>query len=378
MNKLSKPKTIIVVTLLLLIMGFPVSGDELNDTLSKQKEIANQQNRANDRLNKLTTKEEQTEKQIQQLSSQISTAKVNLGKKEEAYKKALKNVQIIQGEVNEKQEEMENRQETLRKRVRSIYEGGQAEYLEVLFQSEDISDFISKTEYLSRLIENDQDILTGIRVQQEELDARKDQLVAKVDEAKKLKEEAKAAKIYYDSMKSKKEIALAENKREQEDLLIQIEKLEKDSKSLESKIRNLQSQQKGNTVIGSINVWPTPGYQYITSPFAYRIHPITRKKSLHTGVDIAAPNKAKIIAAGSGIVIYSGWYGAYGNSVIIDHGNGISTLYAHMSSMAVSVGKEVTAGQAIGYVGSTGWSTGPHLHFEVRKNGVPTNPLVYF
>ncbi|MGI6451520.1 MAG: murein hydrolase activator EnvC family protein [Desulfitobacteriia bacterium] len=376
MYRMPKTKTIIIALLLVFVLGCPVAADDLNDAIRKQQEILNQQSRANGQLNNLTIKAQQTQKQIQQLTKQISAAEIDLEKKEKAYAQAQEDVKVIKGEVEQKHKELEGRQDTLRKRVRSIYEDGQVSYLEVLFQSTDISDFISRIEYLSCLVENDQTILNDIRLQKHELEEKQVQLIAKMEEAEKLKNEAEAAKQYLASTKSKKEIALAENKKDQEALLIQIEKLEKDSKELEAKIRELQKNNKG--INGSISVWPTPGYQYITSTFGYRIHPITRKRSLHTGVDIGAPNRAKIVAAGSGIVIFSGWYGAYGNAVIIDHGNGLSSLYGHMSSRAVAYGKEVLPGQVIGYVGSTGWSTGPHLHFEVRKDGVPTTPMAYF
>jgi murein DD-endopeptidase MepM/ murein hydrolase activator NlpD len=376
MFRISKTKTLLAALLLVFILVLPVSADDLNDAIRRQQQILDQQSRAENQLKNLTTKAQQMQKQIQQLTNQVSAAEIDLEKKENSYAEAREDVTAIKKEVENKQEELEGRQETLRKRVRSIYEEGQVSYLEVLFQSTDISDFLSRIEYLGCLVENDQNILGDIRVQKQELDEKKEQLIAKMNEAQKLKEQADAAKKNLASAKSKKEIALAENKKDQEAMLIQIEKLEKDSKALESKIRELQKNNKG--INGSISVWPTPGYQYITSTYGYRTHPITRKKSLHTGVDIGAPYGAKIISAGTGVVIYSGWYGAYGNAVIIDHGNGLSTLYGHMSSRAVATNKEVVPGQTIGYVGSTGWSTGPHLHFEVRKDGVPTNPMVYF
>ena len=119
----------------------------------------------------------------------------------------------------------------------------------------------------------------------------------------------------------------------------------------------------------------------ITSPFGYRTHPIFKSRSFHSGVDIAGPNYGSIKASNSGKVIYTGWYGGYGKVVILEHGvvNGspITTLYAHMSSIAVSNGTKVQKGQVLGYEGTTGYSTGPHCHFEVRVNGKPNNPLSY-
>ncbi len=115
----------------------------------------------------------------------------------------------------------------------------------------------------------------------------------------------------------------------------------------------------------------------ITSPFGYRVHPILGTRRLHTGIDMSAGSGTPIRAAASGRVILAAYYGGYGNAVIIDHGGGISTLYAHQSRIAVSKGSQVGAGDTVGYVGSTGFSTGPHLHFEVRQNGTPVNPVSY-
>ncbi len=372
----SRVKIILITILLVFTFVIPVAGDDLNDAIRRQQQLYDQQSRAEGQLKSLSNRATQMTKQIQQLTNQISAAEIDLEKKEYAYQKAIQNVVIIENEVEEKQAELDGRQETLRKRVRSIYEEGEMSYFEVLLQSTNISDFISRMEYLGYLVDNDQKILTDITIQKDQLDEKKEQLVAKKDEAEKLKTQAIAAKSYLDSSKGQKEVALAENKKYQDDLLIQIEKMEKDSKALEAAIRELQKKNSG--IVGSVGVWPTPGYWYITSAYGYRTHPITRKYTLHSGVDIAAPNRAKIISAGAGVVIYSGWYGAYGNAVIIDHGNGVSTLYGHMSSRAVANGRAVVGGQTIGYVGSTGWSTGPHLHFEVRKNGTPTNPMQYY
>lgn len=376
MAKKSKFFVLLMISVMLVTFSFPVSADDLDEALKKQEQILKQQNNAETNLKSLTNKAQQMQTQIQSLTKQITVAETDLSKKENAYATAQDEVVYIQGEVEAKLEELEGRQETLRNRVRSIYEEGQVNYLEVLFQSTDLSDFITRVEYMSCLVENDQEILSDIRIQKQDLDQQKVQLVAKMNEAQDLKEQAETAKEYLDSSKEQKQVALAENKKDREELMQQIEKLEADSKALEAKIRELQKNNTGK-VKGTVNTWPTSS-TYITSSYGYRVHPITKQNKLHTGVDIGASYGSKIVAAGAGTVIFSGWYGAYGNAVIIDHGNGISTLYGHMSSRAVAAGKTVAAGQLIGYVGSTGWSTGAHLHFEVRKDGVPTNPMAYF
>ena len=124
--------------------------------------------------------------------------------------------------------------------------------------------------------------------------------------------------------------------------------------------------------------WPTPGIYYVSSGFGTRFDPFTGELKTHTGIDIAAPLGTPVLSVKSGIVINAGYTSGYGNLVIIDHGAGISTYYAHLSSITVNKNQQVVKGQQIGKVGSTGRSTGPHLHFEVRVNGKPTDPLQYY
>ena len=148
--------------------------------------------------------------------------------------------------------------------------------------------------------------------------------------------------------------------------------LEADAERLEDEIARLQSNEgEAPGILG----WPVNGR--ISSPFGYRIHPILGVRKLHTGTDIKGSTGTPISAAAEGTVILSQTYGGYGRAVVIDHGGGMSTLYAHQSSIAVSVGEVVTRGEVIGYVGCSGSCTGPHLHFEVRLDGVPVDPLQY-
>ena len=160
-----------------------------------------------------------------------------------------------------------------------------------------------------------------------------------------------------------------------------LEDLEAESKALNSEIQRLQAEQAAkngtSTKAPGAYVWPCPSSRTITSNYGYRVHPVTGAKKLHSGMDIGASYGAAVVAAASGTVIMSKYYGGYGNCIIIDHGGGVSTLYGHMSSLVAKTGQTVSAGETIGKVGSTGVSTGNHLHFEVRINGSTVNPANY-
>ena len=157
----------------------------------------------------------------------------------------------------------------------------------------------------------------------------------------------------------------------------QIDEMTAQYKAINTQILELLNQGIDTEYIGGELAWPVPGYTRITSEYGMRVHPITGQYKLHTGVDISAPMGANFIAANDGIVVKAEYNTAYGRMVIIDHGGGISTLYAHGSEILVEVGQTVKRGDSILKVGSSGYSTGPHAHFEVRINGVVTDPMPY-
>ena len=170
-----------------------------------------------------------------------------------------------------------------------------------------------------------------------------------------------------------KEILMSRLEEDKISLEKQCDELNQFAKDIESKIVKLQV--VTGPYSGGKMAWPIPGHNRITSPYGYRIHPILNVKKFHTGIDIPGPTGSQVIAASEGTVVHSGWYGGYGKAVMIDHGGGILTLYAHNSSINVSKGQTVNRGDTIAKVGSTGMSTGPHSHFEVRKNGAYQDPV---
>lgn len=369
--------TIIIMVGLLSTSVLPSQADVLGDAVQQQQELENQKSQTIGQLNKLTYTSDKIKAQLSQLETQVANAQALLAEKQASYTQAQAAVDVAQTELDQKQKELESRQDALGKRAKGIYVNGQLSYFELLFQSADLSDFINRMEYFSQLIANDRQLLSDVKTQKEKIIQKTDELKSKRDQASQLKNQAASASAELDKSKSQQRVALDDNLKAQEEAFADLAKFEAESNALSAKIRAMQASHNGG-VSGSISTWPTPGYYEISSPFGPRTHPVSGQAGTHTGVDIPAPTGAEIHATGAGVVLIAGWNTAYGNMVIIDHGNGVSSLYGHMTRSVVAEGQTIQANQIIGYVGSTGWSTGPHLHFEVRVNGNPVNPLQYF
>lgn len=361
----------------LSVTVIPLQAGSLEDIVRRQNTIAAKQKEAQGKLNNLTYTADKINAQLKELQVQINTANKALSEKQAEYSRAEAQIKTVRKEIEKKQKELDARREVLGLRIKGIYEDGEMSYLGLLFQSTDLGDFISRIEYLSTLIANDQKLLDDINTQQEEMVKKKEELETIRDRSAKLLAEAKAAETELEAKKQQQKTTLEQNKKSQQAIIDENEKLEAESNALREKIRQLQAGRKGGTV-GTVSNWPLPGYYEVSSSYGWRTHPITGRRTMHSGIDIPAPTGTAIHSVGAGDVIFAGWYGGYGNAIVIDHGGGTSTLYGHLSRLAVSEGRKVSQGQIIGYVGSTGFSTGPHLHFEVRINGNTSDPMRYF
>ena len=265
---------------------------------------------------------------------------------------------------------MKVRKEVLSKRMRDIYKKGQISYLDVLLGATDFVDFATRIQVLRRVLTNDVNLINEVLDEQKKLAALRVDLdtnrVAQTELRKRaeeqraiIQEERNKQKAIFDKVFAEKQLTEAA-----------YDQLEADSLRIERALRGKRGAGAGST--GSM-IWPADGP--VTSSYSGgRVHPVFGVVRRPTGTDIGAGYGAEIWAADGGEVIYSGWMSGYGYTVMIDHGGGTVTLYAHQSQVACSVGQQVSQGQVIGYVGSTGYSTGPHLHFEVRIDGEPTNP----
>lgn len=325
--------------------------NKLIENKKQEKSLTNQ-------MKVLDEKIDETEQEIGEISTQITMTKKEIEKTKAELKKAENNIS--------------GKKDVLHGRLRVMYKNGNVGYAEVLMASASIVDFFSNLDMVKRIVDHDIQLLKHMKEQRDAIEDKKKKLETyegrMISMMRKMEEKQKELEQSRGQMARLKEKIQQDN----EELEKQIDELNKYAQKIAEEIRRKQS--KGEYKGGKL-AWPTPGYTKITSPFGYRIHPILKRNKLHTGIDIAIPTGEDIVAAGGGTVIHADWLGGYGKTVMVDHGGGIVTLYAHNSSLLVKEGDTVKRGETIAKAGSTGLSTGPHLHFEVRKNGDYVDPL---
>ncbi|HEX2953068.1 MAG TPA: peptidoglycan DD-metalloendopeptidase family protein [Bacillota bacterium] len=276
--------------------------------------------------------------------------------------------------------ERDLRREQLNDRIVALYKYGLSSHLEVLAQANNFSDFINRFELVSLFVRRDMAVLGLLDQKCNDINQQKQILNMRHEDLQREKERIDQLKLTHAATRSQlrgtmnmKEAELAKIQGNRKELEKALDALERTSREMESRIRDYQENRSGPALGTGRLAWPCSGR--ITSPFGWRFHPVLHKQKFHSGIDISAGMGTPVCAADSGVVIVSGWNGGYGKMVVIDHGNRISTLYGHNSVLRVSVGDRVTQGQVIALSGSTGLSTGPHVHFEVRVDGRPVNPL---
>lgn len=309
--------------------------------------------------------------------SQLSVAQNELASVEEEREDLEQQIDSNTVAIDKKKEQVKQRVNVYRSRLRDIYINGQINYLDVLLGAKDFSDFSSRMYLLKRVIASDISLLEDLKKKRAELEANQEILESNMVKIKVVHSEVSSKQQLVAQKTSEREAAYNDALAEQERLDEEYNELMATSERIANMIRNLES---GGTISSASRgsgsyVWPI--YGQITSPFGWRVHPVFGTEKFHSGLDIAADYGDPIVAANSGTVIYADWMGGYGNAVMIDHGGGIVTLYGHNSSLAVYDGQQVAKGQIIAYAGSTGYSTGPHCHFEVRIHGEVTDPLGY-
>ena len=286
-------------------------------------------------------------------------------------------IEETQARLNTVQTKEQGLKECASQRLREIYEGNRLSFVEMIFQVDNLQTLLDRMYYQERVVDQDQKLIAELRMREAALAHNK----AALGEKKNMLAEM-VSQIAEKAMAIAKEKLTqqqtAEKLRGQRAFYEQAEReLANESARLEKQIFVMESssRKKGGPIAVGSGRMCIPLRAPVTSPFGWRKHPIFGVRKFHTGVDLAGPNRSPIHAADGGNVLFTGWYGGYGKVVIISHGNSMATLYAHLSRVAVAAGDNVNKGDVIAYEGTTGFSTGPHLHFEVRVDGKPNNPL---
>ena len=331
-------------------------------TESKLKANQEKQEELDDKINNLNKKTEKIEEKIKSSNERIE--KIN--KESEKLKKEIKQLE----------EDITSNQESLAERLKVINNNYTLGYLKVILSSNSISDFLNNIYIVQEVVKQDKQMLNDLENNKNEIKDKKEILDKNKEEEKVIKDELVKDKENLDKDKIELKKLKEELVKEEEELEEKLQKIAAQKAATSSDSNNLANSNSSSTVISN-GSWPVPGYSRVSSPFGYRIHPVLGIKKLHTGIDIPAPTGTPTVAVSSGTVIYSGVQGSYGNTVMIQHDNGLVSLYAHNSSLVVNVGDKVKKGQVVAKIGSTGRSTGPHLHFEIRVNGTAQNPLNY-
>lgn len=375
---------------------------QLSQIESKKKQIQKEINALGDKISVASEKKAALDQQIGLTQDEIDTTKALISQLD---------TQITQKttELEEATKALEEKTELFSKRVRVMYEQGESSYLDVLLASEDLVDMLSRIEIVGQIMDYDKTVMeeyaaakqdiadkkkaleddkqeqetyqAGLQAKYDELDTQRAQQQKLMDS---LNSDLAAKKAESEKMDAEREAInneIAEMSRKAAQQAAAKEKASSSSSSSGSSSTSKSSTSSSvATPSSGTFTWPLPGYGSgsITSNYGYRIHPISGVRKLHSGVDIGAPAGTSIVAAASGTVVKSYMSSSYGNYTVISHGGGIMTAYAHQSKRYVSVGDTVSAGQTIGAVGSTGNSTGNHLHFEVYVNGSTVNPMQYF
>ena len=339
---------------------------------------------ANAAVKALEGEAEKYSEKIAALDYQIQSTRAQLNTTQKIIDTLTEDIEEKQVELDETVKELDDKQELFETRIRVMYENGDTTYMEVLLSSENFSDMLSHMEIVSQIMDYDKKVVEeykalklSIEQQKASLESDRKDKQDYADDLEQAYEEIEAQKKEYKALKAKVDSDLALKKAEAERMLREQDEINDEIAAL-SRQETAASGGGGGKVYSGSLVWPCPSYSRISSQYGYRTHPISGTRKLHKGLDIAASSGNPVIAAASGTVVKSYFSSSYGNYVVISHGGGLMTAYAHMTRRLVSAGQTVAAGQQVGTVGSTGNSTGPHLHFEVYVGGSTTNPMNYF
>jgi murein DD-endopeptidase MepM/ murein hydrolase activator NlpD len=389
--------TMLCMVLLIFSIAAPAFAVVTEEIEARQQELEEIEKRRRDQKNALElrlNREAALREELKQLEFNIEGLQLEQEKLAFEIRSVEKEIEQAEADLAAAEERLKSQEDLLKLRLRAIQQHGVISYLEVLFESSSFPDFLTRLHSLSTIANNDLGLIEQIKQERDLIKAWKEELELKKTRLENMRRQVAANEQALENAAGEREIILDSLRVEISANLKAIKDLEYEAQQLDTLIRKLiaEAASEFSGLQGALH-WPIESPTWISSNFGWRRDPFSGARAWHGGVDIAPHHGAAnyILAAAVGQVIFAGWKGGYGNCLMIDHGNGTVTLYAHMSSLLVGVGEVVTRGQSIGRAGTTGFSTGVHLHFEVREYNKPPvrnfpsgaadhrhNPMGYF
>lgn len=372
-------RILIIVTLLISTLGVSTFAAELSDLQEQQTQVQANQDMATSQLQ--AVQEELTEnlQQIQELNTNITQYETEINEYNTQIVTLQDDITKTEAEIKKAEDNYNSQKKLLDDRLVTMYQAGTTEYLDVVLSSKTITEFLSNYYLLSILADSNVDFLDTIEQQKQIIEDEKKKLEEQKKQIDTAKEEKEKASIILQNTKVMKDTYTSQLTDQEKQIQSEIDAYQAQLNQLEAEIQSITADSLviNPNYIGGEMLWPVPGYTKLSSTFKMRVHPITGVYKLHSGIDIPAPTGTNFLAANDGVVVKAGYNTAYGNMVMIDHGGGVSTLYAHGDKIMVTLGQIVKKGDVVLQVGETGYATGPHAHFEVRINGTPVDPLPY-
>lgn len=362
----------IVSFLLTLVLCFglvmQVEASEIEQTKQKAKELEEKKEQAEAEKKSLAS-------ELETLVAEMETTKAQIEEKEDE-------LEVKEEELYEAQVKENDQYESMKKRIKYMYENGNTQFIEILCESKNIGEFLNNAEYITTISEYDREQLIEFQKIRKEVEEQQAALEAEYAELETLQNDLIEKQNNVETLLASKESEIQSISSELSETTKKLTQLEEAAAAAARKQQEKNdgySSNAGASVVSGNGMFthPCPGYSRISSYFGYREQPLAGASTNHKGVDFAAPTGTPIYAAAAGTVTSAGYSGKAGNLIIINHGNGLQTYYMHCNKIYVKAGQQVSKGQNIAAVGTTGNSTGPHLHFQVMSGGTPVNPLKY-
>ena len=374
-----KKKIIVILIITLLLIGIYgiTRAENLTELQEQRDELQTQIDESVIEIEGIKLELTETLEQINKLNEQIYNYEEEIIKIEETVKQKEQEIELVEQKLEHLEQKYEEQKRLFQNRIVALYENSETTYLDVLLNSKSIVDFISRYYIIEEIAAHDAELLETVEREKELIELVEKQLIEQQIELKEVKTEEQKKVISLENAKlvqSSYQNSLTE---EEKEIQTKIDEFTEELNKVEAEILFISRGNIAENYTGGLFAWPAPGYYTITSEYGMRLHPILKVYRSHSGLDIGAPMGADIIAANDGVVIKSTYMSSYGNVVMIDHGGGVVTVYAHGSELVAKLGDTVKRGDIILKCGSTGWSTGPHLHFEIRINGKTIDPFPY-